>query len=115
MSRPRTSRTRKQKTHHPTEATALEGVLRRLAEWSTRATPEQLTEFVVEITRGLMEADDQALDAYRAELEKQGVSSEEQEERLQQRFSQLHDDRQRKIDTLAHFLKTTHGANNQGN
>ncbi len=46
-----------------------------MAEWSNRATPEQLTAFVVDITRGLMEADDQALDAYQAELEKQGVSS----------------------------------------
>ena len=92
----------------------LEGVLRRVAEWSNRATPEQLTAFVVKITRGLMEADDQALDAYRVELEQRGVAPEDQEELLQERYSRLHDDRQRKIDTLCHFLRTTHEANTRG-
>jgi hypothetical protein len=115
MTHPRKSRTRKQKKHDRAEGEAFEGVLRRVAEWSNHATPEQLTEFVVDSTRGLVEADDHALAAYRDELERQGVSAAEREERLQKRFSRLYDDRQRKIDTLTYFLRTAHEANKRGN
>ena len=89
---------------------ALQAILLKVAEWANRVPEEQVTEFVVEVTRGLMDADEQAMARYKQELDKRGVPEDERAELIQTRYSQLHDDRQREgddpiaVDSRAHPL-----------